>query len=222
MSQQQSKRPWVRIILLVLAGGLLVLAGLSLHGACRMRSLVRELEKPLAEVAVDLSSPNRYVVTLPPVRPYFHGLGLKIRLRTTEKEPARLEQLFKGFKGAGIIAEPEGKLIQAFELTDSDILGDIPQGDADGFFTVLILEPIREYKSDQSQLTLSVEEPAPGLGGIERTLIVGYNLCGMEYAAFGLYSVFAAILILAGLGIAVPVVLSLCRQARARVCVEKE
>lgn len=201
----------LKIIGLIIAAGLLIFGAIYLTCGYQVNLLVKDLEKPLMEMPIDLSVPGYYQKSLPPVRAYFHGLRLEANLEATEPNELVIEEFFNGLKGSAVISDPNGELIASMEVNG----GVYFYGHEAGHLRVIFLENFREFESAESIFRLQVDSGASGLKGVRQTLSLHYNLCGCEQSARDISVMLGIVFSLVGLAIAIPVCLSFRRRKKA-------
>ena len=195
------------LIIVALAFG--IFGGICLKEAFAMNDVIKEMKKPLVQMPIDISKPITVSKELPPVREYFHGLGLWIELKTTEKDESVLGTLVEGIGGVVSITEADDEVIHRFTIKEDDLICYPSRQGVDKSAYIAFLERIPEFASNSSQLTIQIDQEAKKLNGVEQTLIVKYNLCGLESLNLMIVSGVGIISTLAGLGVGIPTIVSL-------------
>ncbi len=206
-----------KICLILVATAMIVFGGICLKEAYGMNEIIKEMKEPLVQMPIDLSRPNKYSIALPPVREYFHGLVLLIQLQTAEKDESQLEQLVEGIGGVAIITEANDKVIHEFTVTEDRLMCYPSRRASEELAYISFLERIPEYASENSQLIIEIDQEAKKLDGIEQTLIVKYNLCGLESLTLLIVSGVGVVSTLIGLGIGILTIVSFRRKKKTRV-----
>lgn len=200
-----------KVFFLLVALAVFVYGGFLIVCAIKSHNVVKEMKKPLAEVTVDFSKNNGCDLLLPPVREYFHGLGLWIEIKTNEKQEKAIEQFVNGLSGSVTVFADKDFMCK-FDFSDEDFYcypAHSSLRDSENFAYIMFIESIPEYAAESSQIKITIDQPAGGLQLIEQKLLVKYKLCGCESMGVIFAYVFGAIAILIGLGIGIPLSMSL-------------
>ncbi len=213
------------IILLVIATALIVFGGVVLKESYDCNKKIAGMEKPLAQIPVDFSEPNEYLITLPTVKKYFHGLGLWIKFKTHETDENKLDKLIKGIRGHIIAKKPNNEIICDFPFTYRDLVCYVPEAERekqiwnnqkkDFLASILLVRNIPEYASNSSTIILKINHGTQKLKGIKQTLTVKYRLCGLDKLVVIISSIIGSVSTLAGLGIGVSVTVFWVRKRKS-------
>ncbi len=167
------------------------------------------MEGPLIEMPIDLSRPGEYSQEMPPVKEYFHGLALRVRTPAGALSNRQSDQFLAGLRGEVIVSMSDGKVIHRFGFSEDDFFCPAGRDVAQGFLYFAFVDRIPQYAGEQSRLTVRVDQPAAALAGVEQTLTVAYALCGLDSLNVLILAGIGTVSVLAGLGIAIPVAVSL-------------
>lgn len=202
-------RTMVKVVLALAAAGLFAFGGICIRSAIQLRAAVKEMERPLIDMPIDLSRPGEYSQEMPPVKEYFHGLALRVRIPAGTLSNRQPDQLLAGLRGEVIVNMPDGKVIHRFGFSEEDFLCPTGRDVTQGSLYFAFVDRIPQYAGEQSRLTVRVDQSGAALAGVEQTLTAAYALCGLDSLNVLILAGIGTVSVLAGLGIAIPVAVSL-------------
>ena len=166
-----------RLIGYTLAAGLLVAAVNSWRTATLIQTEVDAAKTAVRlRMPLDLATAGEYCAPLHETFRNSHGAPIEIHTTPPWKDQDEATQAIKGLAGTCTIVNPDGTLVETFDLADR-LYARPPRGDTT---TPLLLIAMQPPERGDYECRIKITTPAPSLAGRTQEALGRYEICGME------------------------------------------
>jgi len=164
-----------RVVALSIAGVLLIVGVVFLFGYYHYDRQFTEWQdaRPI-DIPVDLSKPGTFSGRFTQTCRVAHGEGIFLIVAASALGNTSPTELLKSLRFTCVISDPGGRPVVEQKLSSEAWSGSRLEG---GDIDLISFLPFPEGEYD---LTLTVEQGAPALAGVEQRLQARYLLCGLE------------------------------------------
>lgn len=210
-----------KVFVLLFSVGLLVVSCVVFNDAYNLHKTLTVMKKPVLEMAVDFSVPGEFSGKLGQVNNYFHGLNIELEIKTPETDGNAIEGFMDGVAGDITVLVDSKEIVESYSFSADDFMFNQYTSATDGFANIRLINGIKEFSSEDSQLDIVIEKGASKLKGVSQRLIVKYDLCGMESLALIFSCVVGGLSLLISLAVGIPVARSIFRKKQDTVISEE-